>query len=95
MTALDDILPMPRLLEIDDVDLAVRPGQAWELLRHGDMGRSPITRALFAIRAIPGRLAGHHDEPRTLRIDDLTSSSPVPVSRAARRAGKGSRGRCD
>jgi hypothetical protein len=69
---------MPRLLEIDDVDLAIRPGQAWELLRHGDLGRSPITRALFAMRAIPGRLAGRFDESRTLRIDDLTSSVARP-----------------
>jgi hypothetical protein len=78
MTALDDILPMPNLLEIDEVDLAMSPGQAWELIRHGDMGRSPITRALFAVRAIPGRLAGHGDEPRTIRIDDLTSSVAHP-----------------
>jgi hypothetical protein len=78
MKALDSILPMPRLLEVDGVDLAIRPGQAWEQVRHGDLGRSPITRALFSIRALPGRLAGHHDEPRTLRIDDLTSSVARP-----------------
>ena len=64
MTALDRILPTPRLLETDGVDLAVPPSVAWELVRHGDLGASPIVHALFAIRTLPGRLAGRAPRPR-------------------------------
>ena len=77
-TALDTLVPEPRLLEIDPIDLAAPAARVWELVRHGDlMARSPLVRALFAVRAIPGRLAGKPPEPLTLRIDDL-AAQPGP-----------------
>jgi hypothetical protein len=78
MTALDRILPTPRLLEIDTVDLALPPDQAWEVLRHGDLGRSPLVRALFALRTLPDRVGGRPREESTLRIDALTSTPERP-----------------
>ena len=78
MTALDRIVPTPRLLETDGVDLAVPPAVAWELVRHADLGASPIIHALFAIRTLPGRLAGRAREPLRLRVDDLVSSPDKP-----------------
>jgi hypothetical protein len=78
MSALDRVLPTPRMLELDGVDLAIPPDQAWEIVRHGDLGDSPLIRALFAIRKLPDRLLGHDEEPISLRIDHLASSSERP-----------------
>ena len=77
-TALDELIPLPRLLEIDHIDLAAPPGRVWELVRHGDLARSPLIRALFAVRTLPDRLRGHGDGRPTLRIDDLRSSAEKP-----------------
>jgi len=72
MTALDRVLPTPRLLEIDTVDLAVPQDRAWDLLRHEDLGRySALTRLLFAIRTL-GR------ERVNLAIDGLRSTPERP-----------------
>jgi len=78
MNALDRLIPLPRILETDHVDLAAPPGRVWELVRHGNLGRSPLIRALFAVRALPGRITGRDTEPTRLRLDDLTSSSERP-----------------
>jgi hypothetical protein len=74
---LDSIIPTPRLLEIDRVELAAPPEQVWQLLRHGDFASSPLVRALFALRAVPDRLRGKHVGAR-LRLDDLQSSPAQP-----------------
>jgi hypothetical protein len=74
---LDRLIPAPRLLEIDHVDLAALPEQAWQLVRHGDLARSPLVRALFELRALPERLAGTH-QPNSLSIDDFHSTSEAP-----------------
>lgn len=78
MSELDRVLPTPRLLEIDEVELALPPDRAWELVRHLDLGRSPITRALFSLRTFPERLLGKQREPLTLRIDDITRKTDRP-----------------
>lgn len=73
MTALDRVLPAPQLVEVDHVDVAASPEEAWKLLRHADFGqRSPWVRALFAIRTLTS------DEKVELRIDDLRSSTEEP-----------------
>lgn len=77
MTLLDRLIPAPRLLQIDHIDLAARPELVWSSVRHGDLGRSAFVRALFELRAIPERLAGTYQDPR-LRIDDLQSSPEKP-----------------
>ncbi len=74
---LEQLIPIPRLLEIDRADLAAPPERVWELLRHGELGKSPLVRALFAVRTIPDRLRGQRENP-SIRIDDLVSSPDRP-----------------
>jgi hypothetical protein len=74
---LEQLLPTPRLLEVDHVDLAAPPERVWPLVRHADLARSPLVRAFFALRAVPERLSGRA-EPHTLRLDDLCSSPEKP-----------------
>jgi hypothetical protein len=78
MTLLENMAPAPALVEIDSVDLAAAPESAWEHVRHGNLGESAMVRALFAVRTLPERLTGHRDEPPTLRLDDLQSTSVQP-----------------
>jgi hypothetical protein len=78
MSALDRLLPTPRLLEVDHVDLAASPETIWQLVRHGDIGHSAIARALFALREVPARLSGHRPEQGSLRIDALVSTAARP-----------------
>ncbi len=78
MNALDRVVPTPALLEVDEIDLAIPPARAWELLRHGDLGGSPLIRALFAVRTLPERIGGRTKSEATLRIDDLKSSTTHP-----------------
>jgi hypothetical protein len=74
---LDQILPTPRLLEIDHVEVAAPPARVWELLRHGDLATSPLIRALFALRGLPRSLRGEQVDA-SVRIDDLKSSLEHP-----------------
>lgn len=78
MSALDRVIPLPRLVEVDHVDVAVPPIEVWPLLRHGDLGRSPLSRALFAVRELPARLSGRATSAPVLRLDQLVSSEARP-----------------
>jgi hypothetical protein len=78
MEPLDRLIPLPRLVELDHVDVAAPPAVVWERVRHGDLGRSPLVRALFAVRTLPSRLAGQPLAPTSLRIDDLRSTPERP-----------------
>lgn len=78
MNTLDQLIPTPRLLEVDDIDVAAPPEKAWELVRHGELARSWLIRALFALRTLPGRLAGKELKPPSLRIDNLVSTPERP-----------------
>lgn len=78
MTALELLVPTPRRLEIDSVDLAVSPERAWEIVRHADFGRLGLVRALFALRTLPSRLTGHEQEKLTLGVDQLVSTPERP-----------------
>ncbi len=74
---LDSVLPTPRLLELDHVELDAPPERVWRLLRHENLARSPLIRALFELRALPERLRGKSVDP-SIRIDDLASSRDRP-----------------
>jgi len=74
---LDALIPAPRLVEVDHVDLAAPPEQVWNLVRHGDLALSPLVRALFALRTLPERLAGKQPTASVL-IDDLRSTPEKP-----------------
>jgi hypothetical protein len=77
-SALDRLVPLPRLLELDHVDLAAPPARVWQLVRHGELARSPLARALFAVRTLPERLAGRAPGPAGVRLDELVSSPARP-----------------
>ena len=78
MTALDALIPVPRLLETDFVDVAAEPARAWELVRHANLARSPLIRALFGLRGIPARLRGAPPDPGEVLLDALRSSDDKP-----------------
>lgn len=78
MSALDALIPAPRLLERDHVDLAAPPERAWDEVRHGDLARSPFARALFAVRTLPERVRGRDQREPVLRMDDLRSTVDRP-----------------
>lgn len=78
MNPLDRFIPTPRLVEIDHVDLAVSPSRAWELVRHGNLGDSPMIHALFALRTVPRRALGAEEQPLVLRLDDFASTFERP-----------------
>lgn len=70
VTALDRLIPAPRLVEIDRVDLDASPAEVWQRVRHGDLAPSRWIRALFAIRT--------RGRANALRIDDLVSTPEKP-----------------
>jgi hypothetical protein len=77
MTLLDRLIPTPRLVELNHVDVAAPVDVVWEHVRHGNLATSPFIRALFAIRTIPSRLRGEPDEGH-LQIDELRSTPERP-----------------
>jgi hypothetical protein len=78
MGTIDRLLPAPRSVELDFVDLAAPPGPVWERLRHGALPLSPLARALFAIRTLPDRLADRAPPAPLVRLDDLRSTPEAP-----------------
>lgn len=79
MTGLDRVIPAPALVESDEIDVAASPARVWELVRRGDLGESPLVRALFAVRTLPDRLTGKKTAtPTALRIDEMKSSTQHP-----------------
>jgi len=78
MFALDRLIPLPRMLEVDDTEVAAPAQDVWDSLRHRDLGRTPLIRALFALRGLPGWLL-HGERPDvTIRIDALRSTPERP-----------------
>lgn len=76
-SALDRLIPAPRLLEVDRLDLRAPRQRVWEHIRHGNLGSSPFVRALFAVRTLPDRVRGERPEAG-VRLDALVSSSEKP-----------------
>jgi len=65
------------MVEVDHVDLAISPARAWEIVRHANLARGRLTRALFKIRTLPDRIRGKIEE-LALRVDDLRSTPERP-----------------
>jgi hypothetical protein len=70
MSALDRLVPTPRLCEVSHVDIAAPPERVWNAVRHGDLGNLPVVRALFALRT--------RSTDTMLRIDQLVSTPERP-----------------
>jgi len=79
MTALDRLIPNPRLLEVDSIDLVGAAADGvWEAARHGDLLHSRSIRALFAIRTLASRAKTRDYTPAAIRLDDFKSSRERP-----------------
>jgi hypothetical protein len=80
MTLLERLIPDPGLVEVNEAMLDLPIERAWELVRHLDLGRSSVVRALFALRELPAWLRGDAAESvsLTLRLDDLRSTVARP-----------------
>lgn len=78
MTALDRLIPNPRLVDIDRVDLAAPADVVWERIRHTDLAQSPATRALFHLRTILDRASGAPPAHAGVTLDGLRSSADAP-----------------
>lgn len=74
---LDQLIPTPRLLEFDQAEVSAPPEELWERLRHGDLARPPLVRALFALRTLPDRIRRRPASPK-LSVDDLVSTVERP-----------------
>jgi hypothetical protein len=72
MSTLDRFIPVPRLREVDAVDVPTSAARAYAFLRHLDMARAPFVRGLFALRALPDRLRGRQAAAATMTLDDIT-----------------------
>lgn len=72
---LADFLPDYGIREIDTVEVAAPPQDAYHAARHLDVARIGWIHALFAVRTLPDRLRGRHredEERRAIGIDDIT-----------------------
>jgi hypothetical protein len=79
MPELDRLIPTPRLLEVESVTLSAPCDSVWNHLRNGDLGESPLVRALFDLRTWPSRALGHVPEKKAiLRLSDLKSTVEQP-----------------
>lgn len=68
---LSRFIPEPRLVQVDHVDVVGPPSRVFEVVRHFDLGSSPLIRGLFALRTLPGRLRGEPNEPVRLGLDEI------------------------
>ncbi|HEY6881169.1 MAG TPA: hypothetical protein VI299_24250 [Polyangiales bacterium] len=75
---LDSLIPAPRKIESNSIDLAAPPALVWDYVRHANFAEAPLVRALFALRTLPSRIAGAAAEAPVLRIDGLRSTPERP-----------------
>jgi hypothetical protein len=78
MAALDRLIPNPRLVEVDIVDLASTPSRIWQAIRQEDLPQSAIVRGLFAIRTMVTRASAEDWSPPAIRLEAMTSSEARP-----------------
>lgn len=78
MAMLDRLIPNPRLLEIDWIDLGSLPELVWKAVRHEDLPQSAAVHALFAIRTFVTRAKTNDWSPPAIRLDAMTSSHTKP-----------------
>lgn len=85
MNALDRLIPAPRLVEVDSVDVAAPPAHAWSRLRHGDLGASPVLTDLDELASTPERPGFRvlvDDPPREVAVGAIGRSWEPEVSLA-------------
>ncbi|HEX8390934.1 MAG TPA: hypothetical protein VF665_01150 [Longimicrobium sp.] len=85
---IDDFLPKADFSERHAVRTSASPAQAYAAVRRLDMSGSWIIRALFALRSLPGRLAGRKargEAPLGTRMDGLLRGGFVLLAEDAPR----------
>lgn len=63
---IDEFLPRYDVAEHHSTRVRAAPARVWEAVRTLDLARSPLVRVLFALRSIPGLLAGKRPRTRGL-----------------------------
>ena len=76
MTALQRLIPLPHLLEVDRIDVDAPAVHVWDRVRQAELANGPAIRALFRLRSLASR-RGAGVSP-TIRIDSLRSSPEHP-----------------
>jgi hypothetical protein len=74
---LERLIPVARRRERQHVDLAAPPERVWAMIRHADIARTPVVRALVSSSMLPGRASGKRAGKR-LCIDDFRSAPLDP-----------------
>jgi hypothetical protein len=74
---LERLIPVARRREREHVDLAAAPERIWAMIRHEDLARTPILRALVSSSVLPGAASGKRAEKR-LCIDGFRSTAQEP-----------------
>lgn len=74
---LERLIPVARRREREHVDLAAAPERVWEMIRHEDMARTPVLRALVSSSVLPGAASGKRAE-RRFCIDDFRPTPQEP-----------------
>ncbi|MFZ5895874.1 MAG: hypothetical protein ACOY0T_32765 [Myxococcota bacterium] len=69
MKLLDALIPTPRLVEVNAVDVLAAPDEAWAAVRELDLSESPLARALFGLRTA---------KRVTLSVSELRSTPEKP-----------------
>jgi hypothetical protein len=76
MSALDQLIPDPHLVEVHRVRIAAPAGLVWQKVRHSALAQAWPIRALFALRTAMVR--DDYGASPTIRIDDFHSSEDRP-----------------
>jgi hypothetical protein len=75
MRLIQKYLPNPRHTEVHRIFVKAKPNEAWETMRHLDMGKIPWVRLLFSIRTFPDRLKGISKEAdKKIGIDQIAEN---------------------
>ena len=73
MRLIQKYLPNPRHTEVYRIFVKSGPEDAWNTVRHLDMGQVPLVRLLFDIRTLPDRLKRQSkEEDRRIGVDQIT-----------------------
>jgi hypothetical protein len=74
---LERLIPVARRREREHVDLAAAPERVWQMIRHEDLARTPVLRALVSSSVLPGPASGERAE-RRFCIDDFRPTAGEP-----------------
>jgi hypothetical protein len=75
MRLIQKYLPNPRHKEVHRIFVKAKPHEAWQTMRHLDMGKVPWVRLLFGIRTLPDRLKGTLKQAdKSIGIDQIADN---------------------